>query len=284
MGDNSFKNTLVISIVVAVVSALITVILTSSGMIDFFQYDVFKYNKPIMYEIKKTNTMDDFKVKEYYPLEKGNSWIYDLSYTTTIEKNTIKSYQSNIKMELIDSIEKGRLKLVVAKGDIFNIDYFELEKGTDEEFQEMIDRINNKEFVLFIDSNKVLYVDDENEINELKDFFKDDKQIIYQQKDLKTLFEFPLFDGQVIGSTDKGYYRSDDLYSRVVSRINGQFDGTYYYNESDIFTLKYWSMPDESLITFIPYVGISEAYAVHHGTVGEYKLSLKEFRNSAKQN
>lgn len=278
MKENSFKRTLTISIAVAVVSSVVTVILTSSGITDFFQYDVFKYNKPVMYEVRNTYTMDDFDLKKYYPLEEGNTWTYDLSYATTIEKNTIKSFESNINMEIIDSIEKGRLKLVMARGNIFNINYFGLKRGSHEEFQQMINRVNNEEFIFFIDSNKVLYTYDEKIIEEIINFFQDENQITYQQDALEVLFDFPLFDGQVIGSTNEGTYRTDGLYSRIVSKSDGTFDGPYYYHENDIFALSHWTMPDDSAITFVPYIGITNVDATHHGTVGEYKLSLKEYR------
>jgi hypothetical protein len=98
---------------------------------------------------------------------------------------------------------------------------------------------------------------------------------LIQEQEL--MFQMPLVPGKMFGETFQ-ITRTDSLYCWVVTGRNA-FDPSSIgiadrQGSLDQFTLRFSTLPDETMIGFVPGIGIASFKYSHHGTPSELNMQL----------
>jgi hypothetical protein len=102
---------------------------------------------------------------------------------------------------------------------------------------------------------------------------------LVQEQEL--MFQLPLVPGKMFGETFQ-LTRTDSLYCWIVTAKTG-FDPTSAgirdrQGSMDQYTLRFSTQPDETLIGFVPGIGITSFKYSHHGTPAELDMKLTNLR------
>lgn len=209
-----------------------------------------------------------------FPLEKGNSWIYQGEVKWTEVPDKVFSKNISWNMEVLDTITRGHLFAAVVKGHPSDLSWYE-------EGQKPGDYL-----IIRVGESKYYILDQPRAgeaIKRLKDM-DDFLGNIVTENDL--FLEYPVKKGDVFGEAaqltrpDMSYF----WFVESVEKIKPEgIKGLASEKELQKYVLTFQSAPDHQIVGFIPGVGISSFTYVHHGTVAETHLKLVEFKHASKE-
>jgi hypothetical protein len=192
----------------------------------------------------------------FFPLERGNYWVYEGSYKQETEGG-IEEKKISLRMEVLENISRGNIYASLIKGhpyDILNYD------GSQIRGSYMILCISGKYFLAPEERSEAIY-------NRLKD----SNDSLYNLLEGTELFlELPLEKGKVFGDADQ-ISRLDGMYSW---RVDSVAAGQNAKNKS--YFLSYSSLPYAQRIEFASGTGIKNFRYKHNGFVFEVDLKLVE--------
>ncbi|HEY4601243.1 MAG TPA: hypothetical protein VIG73_08240 [Cerasibacillus sp.] len=268
------KGGLTWSEIMTILSALIL------GLSSVYAAFITKTNK-VKYEHIATQEWKIEDAIEYYPLKKGNEWIY------TGEIESIKSngdkYHKKIKLEtkITDEIINGDIKLFIFNNNLLNInvnDYYmnDIHSNKDDNFSR--DRSSG---ILVVASD--VYFVDNSVIEEVKEEIinlgkiKDSVATTPQLGKLELIYRFPLYKGQRFGDLDN-IAREDLAYFWYVNN-----ERTLLETENDsviekkIYELIYQELGGFQKVIFKPYLGVTE-YVNEYSVKGKIHFTLDSYR------
>ena len=199
------------------------------------------------------NKKESNKQNQYFPLNKGNQWVYEASIKYH-QKETDSLMEQKIEwtMEVTDTLHRGKNIAAIIKGFPTDLVWFE---GT----------ALRGDYILLQDSNKI-YLNNMVSKDSLVSRFRDMKDSL---TDLKyngdILFDFPLKLHKTWGAEEDMPARSDSMYEWVVKKES---------TDTSAAEIQYMTNPDHSIFQFQPNIGITGYYFEHHGTVMELRMKL----------
>jgi hypothetical protein len=225
--------------------------------------------RPTTFIYREIPLVEKFDTLSYFPLKEGNYWIYSCKYKTTKLVDEKKSPDTviekgikKIKMTVDKVYDNGNYILFVLKGCPF--------AGAEGE---------NVRFGFLLVSNKIYLVYDELKIlDKLIDATIKKETLLYSFYERIPLFlEFPLYDGQKYG--DLSYLTRHDLaYLNLVEKIDAySIRNNNRLETRSVFKITQSTIPADSIMTFVPYLGITKVYYQHHGTIDEYETNLEDY-------
>lgn len=190
--------------------------------------------------------LENLKSMEYFPLKEGNTWTYQGQRKYREESKDIEE-KLDIEMR-VDKVYKFKeYSLASMSGDIFSLE-------------------KSGKFGIMNISNKIYYVP-ENVMKKIID--KKDEGVFLEAEDMNQislLFEFPMFDGQRVGSLEQTMHPTDRYKDVVTKKVE---------NGKTSYEVRFETGPDITTKTFIPYTGISKIQYHHKGTPDDFELNLK---------
>jgi len=210
--------------------------------------------------------------QEYFPLEKGNFWIYRgetkfLERKPDTGKNEPKNEVLTWKMEVTDTATRDGLFAALIKGAPFDLSWYEPDKELGDY---LIVRVGTAGYYLFSGERA------KNAWAKIKDV---SQSLADLDKEGELLIDSPLIEGKVYGG-DLGNMAN----GRYCWLVQGEreftpehFPATGKLVNPHDFTLVYRTSPDHQILDFVPGLGIVGYQYVHHGTLSETDLGLIEF-------
>ena len=236
------------------------------------------------YEVREISTSYDLaKIGKYYPLNKGNYWIYEGRVITVDGNNKPLEKRVKIKMQVIESYEninnKG-IRLFVMSGHPSDVAKFIVGKGNEKV-------VGPSKYGYLLIANKIYSVC-ESEVNEAITRIKDGKSFVNQSNASDDTekhaildeceFEFPLFKGQRYGDKEQ-LTRSDYRYFWYVNDfMNYKYAANGIINEYPQYKISYLTIPDSVQIDFAPYLGITSYEYSHTGSRMEAHVDLADYK------
>jgi len=210
-----------------------------------------------------------------FPLSRGSYWIYKgtakWTKPTSISTGENKVMEKTLiwKMEVIETINREHLTTAVLKGHPVDLVCYEEGKSRGDY---LIIRVGPGKFYLLSDERG------EKALKRLRD--KKDLLGGLLDRGCEPFLDLPLTPGKVFGETD-WITRQDRRYCWVVEGEHQiQLKHTKGISPSRKMRqhrLTYQTLPDHTVIDFVPGVGITRYTYVHHGTIMETDLRLVEY-------
>ena len=211
-------------------------------------------------------------VPDYFPLQKGNYWIYRGETKFLVRKagsneNVPKSEVLTWKMEVADTFTYDRLFAALIKGAPFDLDWYEP------------DRPRGDYLILRVGATAYYLYSGDKAKNAWKNLHGDSPDFGMLEKEGDLILDTPLLVGKVWGS---------ELMHRSHGRYCWLVEGEHDFNPKNFpsagvvantkdYTLAYRTSPDHQILDFVPGLGIVGYEYVHHGTLAETRLCLIEF-------
>lgn len=249
------------------ISSIIIPIIVAYIASGYFRKD----NIEIIYH--EVPNIEKFNAIDYFPLKKGNFWIYECTSKSTDSTSIVRAYKYKYKTIVEDIVIRENYTLALMNNEFFDI---EINEGNM--------KFSEQEFAYLIISNKIYLID--------KDYIKNKDLNIskldttwYLMKDNysapnffpELVFEFPLYDGQQFGRDLRSQLRDDFRYRPIVKKESSYLSKT----ENKIEEITVYKVIDATLGSdyyriFMPYKGIIEESYEHHGTIDKFNHSLIE--------
>ena len=204
-----------------------------------------------------------------FPLSKGTVWVYEGLVRWTLPGSD-KEFEKKItwKMEIVDTVGRDSLLAAVVKGHPADLAWYEEERAPGDY---VIIRRDPGEYYLvepfrFQEVRRRL----ENPTDTLDALLQDEELFL----------DWPLAKGKKWGEPE-ALKRDDLLYQWVVEEERpvrlGSVKGVEAAGRVTQYRLAYRTLPDHTLIDFVPGVGIIHYVYAHHGTVAEADVKLVEY-------
>ncbi len=224
---------------------------------------------------------DNSKSPNYFPLEKGNYWIYrgetkflvPKKNATKEEKqkgaaNEQRSEVITWKMEVVDTLERPHVFAALIKGGPWDLAWYKPGKPRGDY---VILRVGEFLYYQYAGENaQKLWA-------KLQE--SDPRFIPSDIEEGELILDFPLAAGKVFGGEFSGLIRS--RYCWVVEGENTlnakRFPGAKKFPNSVEYHLTYRTNPDHQFLDFVTGVGIVSYTYGHHGTLSETDLQIIEF-------
>lgn len=197
---------------------------------------------------------------EYFPLEKGNYWIYEGNVRwTNPGENTIQEKKVIWRMEVLDVVKRNHVMAARLKGHPYDLAWYAPGK-------------ERGDFLIVCLVNKYYLVDDDELITDVLNRIKDPADNLKDLvNDSKLFLDAPLMKNKVFGGEgDSQLFRQDFMYVWLVEDVRLE-------NSYKKYRLAFRSLPDHTIVDFIPGIGIENFIYVHHGTVSEANVKLKKW-------
>jgi hypothetical protein len=203
-----------------------------------------------------------------YPLMKGNYWIYRNSIHSTKVGGGIENKICTSKSTVVDVVKRDHLTVAVVKDD--QIDCRDEENGKPSD--RLIIRAGATTYFEII-GNRV-----EEILNKVK--APNDSLFGLLREDEEPLLDLPLVLGKMYGDP-QSLTRKDQYYCWLVTKVNrvnlSRIKGLKSFRSRKQFTLRYFTLPGELFIDFVPGVGITGSSYKHHGPPDDVYSKLIEF-------
>lgn len=213
-----------------------------------------------------------FATPEYFPLEKGNYWIYRgetkfLVKNPSTDKNEPKTEVLTWKMEVVDTASRNLLFAALIKGAPFDLAWYEPGKAREDY---LIVRVGTATYYLFRGGAALAAW------AKIKD---EAQSLVDLDKEGELFLDAPLTEGKVFGG---------EFIHLASGRNCWLVQGEREFNPKRFpaagkliaprdFTLVYRTNPDHQTLDFVPGLGIVGYQYVHHGTLSETDLGLVKF-------
>lgn len=239
----------------------ITTVIVPIFISGITSYITFKVDKPKEYLIRESFNLEKLDVTKYFPLSKGNYWIYSRDFTFANGDGTDKRIKDEVKVEVIDKYKNDDKELFVIKGDPL------AEKEAE-----------NVVYGYIVLAKKIIKVPSD-KIDLFIDIFKNKSNI--NREDTKGLYieyEFPLYNGEKYGEFSE-LFRSDSKNISYVTKLT-PYRKKVGENIMDIgiYQIDNLYNSGDGQKIFTPYLGITEMSYEHRGTTNKYIIDLKEYK------
>lgn len=203
-----------------------------------------------------------------FPLVPGSYWIYE-GITQWMPTNSTKVVQTRVtwKMEVVDTFERGPLKIALLKGYPADVAWY---RDGKERGDHLIIEVSPGKFYLVSDQRARLV------LQRLSD---EADVLVNLLEDLELLLDLPLIPGKAFGPSeqiarlDGGYRWNVETSEQVELEVKGISS-----RESHIqYNLTFRTAPDMMNIDFVPGIGITGYQYQHHGAIAETDLKLIEY-------
>ncbi len=207
--------------------------------------------------------LEDFPVDEYFPLKKGNYWIYTRKIEYLNDNNELTDLKDEVKCTVIDEYQYNDSKLYVLEGD---------PTALPDEYEDA----NKCRYGYLIVGNKVIEVRGKG-FNSILESYKKGVRAEYNDlTDLQTMFEIPLYNKQKMGDIES-LVMFDYQYSNYVEKIHeNKVKKDDSFIDSSLYTIHEVTNSGELLTSFIPYTGIVGYSYEHLGTPYKFSVQLKD--------
>lgn len=203
-----------------------------------------------------------------FPLVPGSYWVYE-GITQWISPNSGQVNPTPItwKMEVVDTFERGPLKIAILKGYPADVAWYS-------EGKERGDHL-----IIEVSPGKFYLVSDERARRVLQRLTDEADVLVNLLEDLELLLDLPLIPGKVFGPSEQitrldGGYRWNVETSEQVELDDPRISS----RESHIqYHLTFRTAPDMMSIYFVPGIGITRYQYQHHGAIAETDLKLIEY-------
>jgi hypothetical protein len=203
-----------------------------------------------------------------FPLVPGSYWIYE-GMTQWMSPNSGQVNQTPItwKMEVVDTLERGPLKIAILKGYPADVAWYS-------EGKERGDHL-----IIEVSPGKFYLVSEERARLVLQRLTDEADVLVNLLEDLELLLDLPLIPGKVFGPSaqitrlDGGYRWNVETSEQVgleVQGISSRDSHTQYH-------LTFRTAPDMMNIYFVPGIGITRYQYQHNGAIAETDLKLIEY-------
>jgi hypothetical protein len=208
---------------------------------------------------------------QIFPMQKGTRWIYrgEIAWQAAGEGAKVHTSRLDWKMEIVDSVLRGRYKEALVLGHPSDLTWYE----------------DGREPGCYI----LIGVDDRRfYLNRCKPFASREK-LMLSDGDLNALIDeehlilkFPLRQGDSFGN-NPGREVNDGMYAWFVQAVRkaALFDvrGVSSAVPRTEYVLTYQTNPDHQIDTYVPGIGLTAYTYSHHGTVSEVNVKLVEFHS-----
>jgi hypothetical protein len=206
--------------------------------------------------------------EEGYPLSKGNFWVYKGKASWTTEGTKVVERIATIRMEVIDVIKRDHLLAAVMKGDFGD---YAADKATD----------MTNHLILRVGATTYFDIDSER-TSVILTKIKDPKVSLYGllRDEEEQMLDLPLVLGKTYGNAVQ-LTRKDQYYCWLVTKAEdvdlSSIKALEPIGKKKQYTIRYFTLPGEVFMDFVPGIGITGYRYKHHGTVDEADLKLIEF-------
>ncbi len=209
---------------------------------------------------------------DYFPLEKGNFWIYrgEVSWVQrnpATDENEIKKQTLTWKMEVVDTARRGKYFGALIKGMPNDLAWYEPGKSRGDYM--ILREGRTKYFLLSGDNAKTAFAKLQSKNEPL------DKLVVTDD----IILDLPLTVDKTFGGDPA--YPDRRRYCWVVEGAEDPFDNSTVKGAPSEakreFFLTYRTGPDHQFLDFVPNLGIVNYTYGHHGTVSECDMTLVEF-------
>ncbi|WP_261203937.1 hypothetical protein [Laspinema sp. D2d] len=203
-----------------------------------------------------------------FPLVPGSYWVYE-GITQWMPTNSDQVNQTAItwKMEVVDTFERGPLKVGILKGYPADVAWYSEGKERGEHL------------IIEVSPGKYYLVSDERARLVLQRLTDEADVLVNLLEDVELLLDLPLIPGKVFGSSEQitrldGGYRWNVETAEQVGLEAAGISST----ESHIqYHLTFRTAPDMMSLDFVPGIGITRYQYQHHGAIAETDLKLIEY-------
>jgi len=231
------------------------------------------------YQIKRVPSFENVVASDYFPLRTGNTWEYFGTARNDTEQKTVIEKKVRLVMRVAGVTRGGNATLYTMNGHPSDAAWA---LQADDSPKDAVE-VPASTYGYLVVANKVFRIPAER-LGDVREAVEDGgflKPAFISQDDLE--FEFPLFRGQVFGSPHQ-IPRGDRSYAWQVT------DSTLYHasereaiKEVPRYKLVYFTRPDYTEVSFVPYVGIVSFSYSHHGTTAQVDIDLHEYHVHVEQ-
>jgi hypothetical protein len=207
---------------------------------------------------------------EWFPLSAGTTWVYKgTSKWTRSDSGEVVEKSVTWKMQVLETLTRRQVTAAVVNGYPQDLAHFE-EGKTPGDY--LIVRVGPAKYYLVrqLRTEEALRrLRDENDL--LGGLVGEDEIIL----------DAPLVPGKIYGEADL-ITRQDRMYSWIVedarpAELRG-IKGVAPAGGRTEYEITYRTLPDHTIMNFVPGIGITRYVYGHHGTVSETDVQLVEFR------
>ncbi|HEY9837335.1 MAG TPA: hypothetical protein V6D27_10605, partial [Vampirovibrionales bacterium] len=203
-----------------------------------------------------------------FPLVPGSYWIYE-GITQWMPSNSSQVNQTSLtwKMEVVDTFERGPLKIAIVKGYPADVAWYS-------EGKERGDYL-----IIEVSPGKYYLVSDERARLALQRLTDEADVLVNLLEDLELLLDLPLIPGKVFGSSEQ-ITRLDGGYRwnvETAESVGLEVEGISSKERHTQYHLTFRTGSDMMSIYFVPGIGITRYQYQHHGAIAETDLKLIEY-------
>lgn len=202
-----------------------------------------------------------------FPMNKKAAWKYGGTVSKMEANEKVKEYKIEIKMEIVEIINRGNVTAAVIKGHPFDAMSCD-EKGKCERGNYLLIRAGR---------DKYYQVYGETYAETLKKLRDADDVLTSVVKESDILLETPLYEGRIFGEAEQ-ITRTDGSYCWFVEKSSEielkNIKGADVAGNVPQFEIRYRTNPDVQTINFVPGFGITEFSYHHNGTPHDVDMKL----------
>jgi len=206
-----------------------------------------------------------------FPMNKKALWKYGGTVSKMEANEKVKEYKIDLKMEIVEIIDRGNVTAAVIKGHPFDAISLD-EKGRCERGNYILIKCGRDKYYLIYGES---YAET---LKKLRDP-EDGLGAIVKESDI--LLETPLYEGKTFGEAEQ-ITRTDNSYCWYVEKSSEadlkNIKGAGIDGSVKQFELRYRTNPDLQVINFVPGFGITEYSYNHNGTPHNVDLKLVEYK------
>ena len=213
---------------------------------------------------------------DIFPAQKGTRWTYEgeVSWQAPGGGIHIEKAQLQWQMEVVDSIERGPLKVALISGHPGDLAFY------DE---------NRKRgcYLLLVADNRYVYLRRCDPMLSREKLSLPDGGLegLIHEEDL--IFKLPLHQGEVFGPEQGRGQRDDTFYEWSVEEVRPAaprgIAGVSFDKPQTEYVVICRTMPDHQIATYIPGVGLTHYVYSHHGTASDVDMKLVRFDSPGAQ-
>ncbi len=211
-----------------------------------------------------------------FPMNKKAVWKYSGTISKMEANEKVKEFKTEIKMEIVEIIDRGNVTAAVIKGHPFDAMSSD-EKGKCERGNYILIRSGLDKYYL---------VYGESYAETLKKLRDADDVLAAMVKESDIVLETPLYEGKTFGEAEQ-ITRTDNSYCWFVEKSSEvelkDIKGADIAGKTQQFEIRYRTNPDVQTITFVPGFGITEFTYTHNGTPHNVSLKLVEYEAAVKK-
>jgi hypothetical protein len=208
-----------------------------------------------------------------FPLTAGTYWVYEGRSRWQADDGSIQSARRRWRMEVPQTIDRGDVTVAVAKG-------FPGDDASERDEREP------REYLIVKTASKDYFFVDGATPDEVFNASSSPEALsdLLTKKDEFFALDFPLSPGKTYAQDDPANTRTDTMYawhveSRRKARLNG-VRGVSRSRSVTTYRIAYRIQSDDTVVEFVPGIGITRFIYSHHGSVSDVDARLVEFHRA----